>query len=38
MKFSEQEQDAVWTYTAAALMVGNLDFDESTFTDSKQIA
>lgn len=37
MKFSKEEQNAVWTYTAAALMVGNLDFDETEFTDSKQL-
>ena len=38
MKFSDAEIDAIWTYTAASLMVGNLEFDESSFNDSKFIS
>lgn len=31
MKFSKEEQNAIWQTTAASLILGNVIFDESTF-------
>ena len=37
MKFSHDEINAIWSINAAVLHLGNVDFDESSFTDSERI-
>ncbi len=35
MNFKKEEQEAIWQITAAVLWLGNVDFDETTRTESK---
>ncbi len=35
MNFSQKEQNAIWQTTSVCLQLGNVDFDEKTFNDSK---
>jgi len=34
MNFSDMEQKAIWCYAASTLLLGNVEFDDSTLSDS----